>query len=279
MLIAAAPVALPVSTANPPTEAVAAEAAQKTPIPEPTQTTDSPKSRHGTESSEQQKNAVEQNNSSSQRESIEEKEGQEQEQSQQKREEQQEQNQLRQEVEQLRQVDREVRAHEAAHSAVGGQYAGAPSYTFVTGPDGKRYAVAGEVSIDTSRVPNDPEATVQKMLQVQQAALAPADPSGQDLKVAAIANQIASQAKIEANLLSSENAQAEREAKVTDTEQNDEKASLNSDGEQRVINREDLTLAIDAIAARRASAFLNQRIVNSGAFEDVDKVPLLSRTA
>ncbi|MEL7393699.1 MAG: putative metalloprotease CJM1_0395 family protein, partial [Pseudomonadota bacterium] len=38
-------------------------------------------------------------------------------------------------VDELKARDREVRAHEQAHAAVGGQYAGAPSYTFQTGPD------------------------------------------------------------------------------------------------------------------------------------------------
>src|SRR5690606_18669390 len=49
------------------------------------------------------------------------------------------------EVLELSQRDREVRSHELAHAAVGGQYAGSPSYSFTRGPDGRRYAVAGEV--------------------------------------------------------------------------------------------------------------------------------------
>src|SRR3990167_4766670 len=70
--------------------------------------------------------------------------------------------------------DQEVRAHEQAHSAVGGSYAGAPTYTFTRGPDGKRYAVGGEVSIDVGAVPNNPEATLRKMEIVLRAAQAPA---------------------------------------------------------------------------------------------------------
>ena len=53
-------------------------------------------------------------------------------------------------VKELKARDAEVRAHEAAHIAASGGLAGAPSYTFQDGPDGKRYAVGGEVSIDTS---------------------------------------------------------------------------------------------------------------------------------
>ena len=88
------------------------------------------------------------------------------------------------EVRALKARDREVKAHEQAHQAVGGQYAGAPSYEYQTGPDDARYAVGGEVPIDASPVPGDPAATIQKMQVVQNAALAPADPSIQDRRVA-----------------------------------------------------------------------------------------------
>ena len=91
--------------------------------------------------------------------------------------------------------DTEVNAHERAHAAVGGQHAGSPSYSYKTGPDGIKYAVSGEVSIDTSRVPGDPQATLQKAQQIKAAALAPAEPSGQDRKVAAKADQMATQAR------------------------------------------------------------------------------------
>ncbi len=50
------------------------------------------------------------------------------------------------EIAQLSSRDQEVRAHEQTHAAVGGRYADAPSYTYERGPDGKRYAIAGEVS-------------------------------------------------------------------------------------------------------------------------------------
>eukprot|EP00952_Eustigmatos_sp_NYUAD-ZCMA_P000247 698-Eustigmatos_ZCMA.PRE.1 len=51
-------------------------------------------------------------------------------------------------LEQLKQTDRAVRQHEMAHQTVGGAYAGGASYDYEVGPDGQRYAVAGEVSID-----------------------------------------------------------------------------------------------------------------------------------
>jgi len=102
-----------------------------------------------------------------------------------------------QEVQELKQRDQEVRTHEAAHAAVGGQYAGSPSLEYETGPDGKRYAVSGEVDIDLSEVKGDPQETIDKMEQVQAAALAPAQPSAQDRRVAARAAQIAAQARME----------------------------------------------------------------------------------
>ena len=97
------------------------------------------------------------------------------------------------EVAKLRMIDIKVKAHELAHSTVGGQYAGTPHYQFVLGPDGKLYAVAGEVPIDVS--PEDtPEKTIKKMQQVIAAALAPADPSPQDIQVASIAAKILAEA-------------------------------------------------------------------------------------
>lgn len=101
------------------------------------------------------------------------------------------------EIRELASRDREVRAHEQAHKAVGGQYAGAVSYSYERGPDGRSYAVAGSVAIDTASVPGDPAATLQKLQQVQRAALAPAQPSAQDLAVAAQASQAMAQARAE----------------------------------------------------------------------------------
>ncbi|NDL70878.1 putative metalloprotease CJM1_0395 family protein [Vreelandella alkaliphila] len=101
-------------------------------------------------------------------------------------------------LEQLKQTDRAVRQHEMAHKTVGGQYTGAASYDYEVGPDGKRYAVAGEVPIDYGPVPGDPAATIEKMQTVIAAALAPADPSSKDLQVAAQARQYLLEAKLEA---------------------------------------------------------------------------------
>lgn len=101
-------------------------------------------------------------------------------------------------VQELKARDQEVRAHEAAHAAAGGQYAGAPTYTYTQGPDGRRYATGGEVSIDLSPG-RTPEETAQKADQIRAAALAPADPSGQDRAVAAAAAKMKLEAQAEAS--------------------------------------------------------------------------------
>ena len=85
----------------------------------------------------------------------------------------------------LKARDRQVREHERAHQIAGGHYASSPTYRTVRGPDGKSYAVGGEVRIDTSVVPNNPEATIRKMQTVKRAALAPQEPSSADRAVAA----------------------------------------------------------------------------------------------
>ena len=98
----------------------------------------------------------------------------------------------------LRARDREVRAHEAAHLAAGRPYVrSGPSYTYQQGPDGRAYAIGGEVHLDTSPVANDPQATLEKAEQIRRAALAPAQPSPQDVRVAGTAAQMAARARIE----------------------------------------------------------------------------------
>ncbi len=91
-------------------------------------------------------------------------------------------------VAKLKAREQEVIAHEAAHSAAGGQYAGSASYSYTTGPDGKQYISGGEVSIRTPSG-STPEETARIARQVRAAALAPAKPSAQDMSVAASASQ------------------------------------------------------------------------------------------
>ncbi len=102
-------------------------------------------------------------------------------------------------VDNLKARDREVQAHERAHKAVGGRHAGAISFVYQAGPDGQKYAVGGEVAIDMSPE-SDPDATIQKMSTVIAAALAPAEPSGQDRSVAQAAQAMRSQAIADASM-------------------------------------------------------------------------------
>ncbi len=101
------------------------------------------------------------------------------------------------EIERLKARDKEVRAHEMAHlTASSGLAVSAPSYEMTTGPDGQRYATGGEVRIDTSQG-RTPEETTNKAQRIIAAALAPAEPSAQDLQVAAQARQMLVEAQSE----------------------------------------------------------------------------------
>ncbi len=101
------------------------------------------------------------------------------------------------EVQKLQETDRQVRTHEQAHLAAGAGLAkGGATFDYETGPDGKKYAVGGEVQIDTS-AERDPSATLRKAEQIKRAALAPADPSAQDRGVAASADAMAAKARQE----------------------------------------------------------------------------------
>jgi hypothetical protein len=112
-------------------------------------------------------------------------------------------------VDELKEDDRKVRAHEQAHLAAAGNLArGGANFEYETGPDGVRYAVGGEVNIDTSPVDGDPEATLQKAQRIRQAALAPADPSAQDRAVAAEADAMAIRARQELAQQDSEQGQS-----------------------------------------------------------------------
>ena len=100
-------------------------------------------------------------------------------------------------VQKLKATDSKVQSHENAHAAAGGPHAAAPKYEYTVGPDGNRYATSGEVEIDSSPEKGNPEATIRKMDIVIRAALAPADPSSQDLAVARQAQTERSKAQVE----------------------------------------------------------------------------------
>ena len=101
------------------------------------------------------------------------------------------------EVNDLKARDREVRTHEQAHlSASGGLAMGGASFQQERGPDGRMYAVGGEVQIDTSEGATAEE-SITKAQRIRRAALAPAQPSAQDRQVAAQAARMEAEARQE----------------------------------------------------------------------------------
>jgi SprA-related family len=92
--------------------------------------------------------------------------------------------------------DTAVRAHEAAHQAAAQGLGGGASFSYETGPDGRRYAVGGEVPVSL-RPGRTPQETINNAQIVRSAALAPADPSAQDLAVASQASQMEAEARQE----------------------------------------------------------------------------------
>jgi hypothetical protein len=117
-------------------------------------------------------------------------------------------------VAELRATDLRVRAHEQAHISAGhGVVTSGAQYDYTTGPDGLRYAVSGEVGIDTSRE-QKPEANIDKGQRIQAAALAPRDPSPQDRRVAAVGAELTAEGQAE---LAAERQQAESPARQAGT--------------------------------------------------------------
>jgi hypothetical protein len=139
-----------------------------------------------------------------------------------------EERQQQQVIQQLSARDREVRQHEMAHQAAGAGLTGAVSYSYQRGPDGRMYAVGGEVSIDTSPVSGDPRATLEKAEAIIRAAMAPAEPSPQDYRVAASARAMAAETRAE--LARMEEAEAEDES-GTRPEQDERSAETRQDDE------------------------------------------------
>jgi hypothetical protein len=77
-----------------------------------------------------------------------------------------------------------VRAHELAHYHAGQPYSRQPEYFFVTGPDGRQFAVSGVTPMDTILDPANPSATLAKLRILRRAALAPKEPSPRDREAA-----------------------------------------------------------------------------------------------
>ncbi|MBB1368125.1 catalase [Pseudoalteromonas sp. SR44-5] len=143
-------------------------------------------------------------------------------------------------IKELKARDIEVRIHEQAHSSVGGQHAGSPSYEYQRGPDGTNYAVGGEVQIDVAEIAGDPRATIEKMQTVRAAALAPAEPSGADRSIAADATQKLAAAQAELSNIDSDDESSTQSAsfKVDNELTKDEKAAATAESETATAKRD-----------------------------------------
>ncbi len=167
--------------------------------------------------------------------------------------------------------DREVRAHEQAHAAVGGQYAGAPSYTFQRGPDGVNYAVAGEVPISLPANLSDPEAALAAAEQVRRAALAPAEPSAQDRSIAARAANLAIEARAEIQAQQQQEQRVERETAAQETTERREEEEQREERLREQQLREDRLEEL-RIASRRSQQLSNQLITGEAVERTVGAV-------
>ena len=180
--------------------------------------------------------------------------------------------------------DKAVRNHESAHAAVGGSFTGAPSYSYEIGPNGKKYAVGGEVSVDLTPIAGEPTETIAKMSKVQAAALAPANPSAQDIRVAASAASIMLEAQAELTNISADNVEAkpqlgqlfrDKELLQSDTslENNDSSNAFDRHIAQTLSAQEALvpsrSLAIDERAGRieKFYATINQAYEKSASYQ------------
>lgn len=156
----------------------------------------------------------------------------------------------RQQVAKLDLIDTKVRAHEMAHLAAAGSYAtGGAIFQYAKGPDGKRYAVGGEVGIDTGEA-STPEATISKMQTVRAAALAPADPSPQDRKVAARASLVIAEASQELQMIRLEQAKEETGGKAL--AESGEKGAVSGNHQ----GKEDASGQTPPASARNAAAIM-----------------------
>jgi len=190
-----------------------------------------------------------------------------------------EQAQEQQELEITRELakrDREVRAHEQAHASIGGQYTSAPSYTYERGPDGRLYAVAGEVKIDTSPVPNDPQATLEKAEIIQRAALGVAEPSAADRAAAADARAMAAEARAE--ILQQEEDVRTEEASASEESESEEDDSptagerLQEFRDQQQARSDGAAEALNDFNERmkdinKELAQINKKLVDAGVFQ------------
>lgn len=96
-------------------------------------------------------------------------------------------------LQKLQARDAKVRSHEAAHVMAAGGQASSPTYTYQTGPDGKRYAIGGSVNISIMTT-GDSEADARRAKKAYRAAMATGEPSSRDMQTATLAQEMSARA-------------------------------------------------------------------------------------
>ena len=99
----------------------------------------------------------------------------------------------------LQDRDDEVRKHENDHLAEAGEFAASGPLLDLTeaASNGKSYVTSGKVMVNVGEVSGDPVKTIQKMKKIEKSSLKPAEPSDQDLRVAADAGIKRQKAEVE----------------------------------------------------------------------------------
>lgn len=169
--------------------------------------------------------------------------------------------------------DREVRAHERAHASAGGSLTGSPQYDYEQGPDGTRYAVSGEVPITLTAVENDPQATLELARMARDAALAPEQPSQQDLQIAARASQLEIQAQQDLAQ------QSRQELRLQTREQELNRLALQQEQALREAQRKETSSERDATEQGRIAAERQQASDDASAQEAQDRLDKINQRA
>jgi hypothetical protein len=117
-------------------------------------------------------------------------------------------------VQKLKTMDSRVRMQERSQAAAGANLSGSPIYDYRTGPDGRRYAVAGEVAIAV-RAGATPEATIGRARSARSVALGSARPSLGERAAAESARRLEQLARHEMSE-ATQRAQVDRDAMVAE---------------------------------------------------------------
>ncbi|WP_432472181.1 putative metalloprotease CJM1_0395 family protein [Amphritea sp. HPY] len=181
-------------------------------------------------------------------------------------------------IRELAALDREVRQKEISDSAVSAGQTNASGLEYERGPDGRSYVIGGEVSIDTSAVPDDPEAVLEKTELILRAAQAVAEPSSQDRAAADRAVALGDEAR--AALNKTESGRQDSEAQEADAARNDAaelREALRSEKQQRQFEEQlqrkevlaeklqDFNQQLEEVNQRFAE--INQLMIDAGVFK------------